>query len=260
MTNKTFEGDFYKLLEKLKFGENFAFTRFSDGEMFIMQNKSLVLDNNSARIDGQVLGGGFTEEDHKSFDPEKHSFFRDRLMDSYTHRQKNYFKGLSCRCCVGEDNFKYMFDIAEDTTEHLTWANLWVNGNYPKFIKEFVPVLSNKKCVVICNERADLTNMPFEVVKDFRVGYNCIVNDYDVIDDIRQWINSNDVEDHVFLLAASSLTNMIVHQLFKENDKNTFIDIGTTLNKYFNMRLDRSYLSSFWSGQFSVDLGKMCIW
>tara|TARA_R110001592_G_scaffold133404_2_gene348619 strand:+ start:1056 stop:1838 length:783 start_codon:yes stop_codon:yes gene_type:complete len=260
MTNKTFEGDFYKLLNKLKSNEQFAFIRFSDGEMFIMQNKSLVLDNHSARINGQVLGGGFTEEDHKSFDPEQHGFFRDKLMDSYTHQQKNYFKGLSCRCCVGQDNFNYMFNVAQDTTEHMTWANLLVNGNYPKFINEFVPELKDKKCVVICNERADLTNMPFEVVKDFRVGQNCIVNNYDVIEDIRQWINGNEIEDHVFLLAASSLTNMIVHQLFEENDTNTFIDIGTTLNKYFNMRLDRSYLSSFWNNHHSPDLEKMCIW
>ena len=43
---KDFHKDFNELLRMLKEGENFAFTRFSDGELFILQNKTLVLADN----------------------------------------------------------------------------------------------------------------------------------------------------------------------------------------------------------------------
>jgi len=36
---KTFTSDFEKLRDKLTSGENFSFTRFSDGELFVLQNK-----------------------------------------------------------------------------------------------------------------------------------------------------------------------------------------------------------------------------
>ena len=41
--SKNFKEEFDKLLGMIKSGENFAFTRFSDGELFIMQNKTVIL-------------------------------------------------------------------------------------------------------------------------------------------------------------------------------------------------------------------------
>ena len=40
-----FKADIFKFLSKIKREENFAFTRFSDGEILIMQNKELVLQS-----------------------------------------------------------------------------------------------------------------------------------------------------------------------------------------------------------------------
>ena len=40
---KNFREDFFKLKRKLGNKENFAFSRFSDGEMYILQNKEVVL-------------------------------------------------------------------------------------------------------------------------------------------------------------------------------------------------------------------------
>ena len=56
MQYKRFEEHFWKLQNKLKNGENFAFSRYSDGEMNIMQNQHLVLDNKSTRLDGKCVG------------------------------------------------------------------------------------------------------------------------------------------------------------------------------------------------------------
>ena len=45
--SKGFKEDFFHLLGKIKKGEHFAFTRFSDGETCIMRNEKLVLASES---------------------------------------------------------------------------------------------------------------------------------------------------------------------------------------------------------------------
>ena len=47
---KHFKEHFFLLFEKLKNKEHFAFSRFSDGELFIMQNKELILADNYYKI------------------------------------------------------------------------------------------------------------------------------------------------------------------------------------------------------------------
>ena len=82
------------LLDKIKNRSNFAFTRFSDGELFIMQNKVLILakDHN---VTGDIKGRNiYTEEEQKEFLPEKHQEYRQKLIECYQYRQGNYFKGI----------------------------------------------------------------------------------------------------------------------------------------------------------------------
>ena len=121
------------------------------------------------------------------------------------------------------------------------------------------PVFNNYKTVFVCNEKADLSVLPF-LVKDFRVGYNAMINDYGLIDTMKTWIDENDIAGHLFLFSASSFSKIAIHQLYEHSDKNTYIDVGTTLNPFMNMRLDRTYLKSFWLGTKGGDLNKICIW
>lgn len=250
---KTFSGHFDMILDKLKSGEHFGYCRFSDGELRIMQNLELKLAADHFQIGDKKSGGHYAAEDHKHFDPKEHEFYHEKLMESYRFKKDNYFVGLSCRCCVGNGDFNQMLEMYDGDTEsdNLTWANLFLNGNYPRFVNEFLPEFKNKKIVYIVNENADLSGLPFEVVKDFRVGKNCIINDYGLIEDIKKWIDENGIEDHVFLFSASSLSNFMVHQLFDHNDKNTYIDVGTTLNPYIGMKARRGYHNGN---------KKMCIW
>jgi hypothetical protein len=256
---KNFEDDFYKILELLKTREPFAFNRFSDGELYILQNMELILDDNLVKIGKRVEKGPYHTADFKRFHPEEHSFYRDRLVDSFKFTKRNYFKGLSCRCCVGDENYQWQLDFHGEYDSNFTWANLLVNGNYPKFIREMYPVFNDYKAVFICNNKNDLSALPF-VVKDFRVGYNAMINDYGLIETIKNWIDKNRIEGHLFLFSASSLSKMAIHQLYEHSDRNTYIDVGTTLNPFMHMRLDRTYLKSFWLGATGSDLNKICIW
>jgi len=256
---KNFRQHFVEFRDKLRTQTHFAFSRFSDGEMHILQNNELKLDNNLIQIGNKVQGGVYQAPDFKHFDPNQHSFYQQKLVESLQYKQSNYYKGISCSCCVGKENFDWQVDLAGGDDESLTWANLWVNGNYPQFISEILPIFYSRDCVFIGHEDANLDRLPF-FVKDFRVGYNAMINDYGKIEEIAEWIRENNIENHVFLFSASSFTNLAVYQLFREFPNNTYIDIGTCLTPMMDMPTHRGYLQAFWTYKINDDIKKICIW
>lgn len=260
---KTFRGDFEFFKNKLINDEHFAFSRFSDGEMFILQNKRLELNENHYVIGNQIGGGWYNKEEQKKFDPNEHQFFRNKLIESIQFKKENYYKGISCRCCVGQESFNFQVDISGGDTSDLSWANLWNNGNYESFINEIIPIFNDKKIIMVINESANLTKLPFKVLKDFRVGTNCFINDYGLIEEIKKYITENNIENHIFLISAASLSNLLIHQLYEFNDKNTYVDIGSTINPIVEMegwKGSRSYLREYWLGEPKNALNKVCIW
>lgn len=257
MRIKDFKQDFYLLLDKFKNKENFAFLRFSDGEMFMLQNKEIILSNKQVKIEGVVnsSGPGHPQYDFKVFDPQQHGIFRDYLIASFLHNQDNYFKGISCKCCVGDINFNWQLENLEGDNDHLTWANLLVNSNYPLFMEEFYPEIKTRGAYVICNERADLSDLSW-VKKDFRIKDNSFA-DLSPILEIKNFIQQNSLVNQVFLFSASSFSNVAQYELFKEFPNNTYIDIGTTLSYEFKIPSKRGYLDQYYSNQ---PVTGNCIW
>jgi len=238
---------------------HFAFSRYSDGELWILQNKELKLSEDVIQVGEQKSPGVYKEADFKHYNPEVHNSFREKLIEAYKYKQPNYYKGISCKCCVGDENFQWQLDLHGGDDESLTWANLWVNGNYPAFIMHTLPILYSKDCVFVGHESADTSKLPF-IKKDFRVGYNAFINDYDKIDIIRQWIKDNNIENHVFLFSASTFTNLAIYELFRDFPNNSYIDIGTCLTPMMNMPTHRGYLQAFWGYRGGADIQKICIW
>jgi hypothetical protein len=256
-----FKQDFFKLLTKLRNGENFAFTRFSDGEICVMQNKQLKLASNQVVVGEKVYGFGYSEDDHKHYDPEVHSFLKDALIRAYKHKQQNYFVGGICNgCnCASAEFADWMHDLYGEIDENLTSTNLLVNSNYPLFVSNFIPILKTKKVVFICSKNADLSKTNLDIVKDFRVGKNCIVNDHHLIKEIKEWITKENITNHVFLFSASSLSEVLIHELYKVNDENTYIDVGTTLHPYMGLDIARDYLKAYHQNFPHPDLKSSCV-
>jgi len=252
--------DFFTLLNKLKNGENFAFTRFSDGEVFVMQNKKVVLETDHVEVGDTRMSFGYSEDDYKEFLPERDGFVREGLLDAFSYKKKGYFVGAGCAACTCaiEEYIPWLQEIYKNGPEHWTTPNLFVNANYPLFVNHFVPEFSNHKIVMVCSENASLEELPFDVVKDFRVGKNCIVNDHHLIGEVSEWIINNDIRDHTFLFSASSLSEILIYKLFNLSDKNSYIDIGTTLHKWLGLSLERDYLKAYWQGQPLADIYKSC--
>ena len=249
-----FKDDFFLLVEKLKNNENFAYTRFSDGEIAIMQNKRLLLANDHVILGETHHNFGYTKND------DEHQKLRQKLLEAYKYKSKNYFVGSICKNCnCASAEFKdWMINEYGSIDNNYTFANLLVNSNYPLFVTHFLKALKGKKVVIVCNETASFSGLPLNVIKDFRVGENCIINDWHLVNEIKNFINDQKLEDAVFLFSASSLSEVLIYELYKEFDNNTYIDVGTTLHKHLGMELSRDYLKSYWGGNLHMDLLRDC--
>jgi len=247
---KDFDKVFDLFIQKLECKENFAFTRFSDGEMFMLQNQPVVLAD-GYYITGQIAGPNvYTEEEQKEFIPQLHQFHRQKLIEALQHKQENYYKGICPREDVGEENFQFQLKLhGEGDDEHLTYASALINKNYRRFVEEMVPLFADREVIYIANKLANLSGLPFKIKKHFQIGRNCPVNDYDTVEKVRSYIEDNDIRDHIVLCSAASLSNYITHECFKDNSNNTFLDIGSCLNPYLELegwKHTRGYLTHYW--------------
>ena len=259
-SSKSFKGDFDLLLTKLKEGVNFSFSRFSDGELYILKNQKLTLSEEGTFCNDKDYDIIYPDRDLKEFNPDKDSFYRDRLVDAFKYNAPNYYKGLTCRCCGTDEQFDWQIEFMGEGDHNLTWANLWLNANYKHFVEELVPAFDQRKLVFVCNEDAQLRDLPFNILKHFVVGRNCLVNNYNLVEDIKAYIDDNSLEDCVFLFSAASLSNILCHQLFEHSNKNTYIDIGTSMHPYFGFELQRAYLQEYWLNEETEFGDRECIW
>jgi hypothetical protein len=261
---KTFKGDFLHIVQLLKDKKHFAFSRFSDGELMVIKNQLIVISQNMAVVHGQAHGGFWGPEEHKVFDPNTQQDFRKKLIECFEHKQENYYKGICCRCCVGEEWFAWQFDnhLSRDEA-HLTWSNVFINSNYPMFIEQALPAMKDHKVVYVCNEIADLSKFPLNLVKDFRVGNNCHIRNVGLVEEMKTWVRENNIKDHLFLFSAASLSNILIYELYKEFPDNVYLDIGSTLNPLLGMNGwmgSRGYLRGYWLNQHDEYSRKECIW
>ena len=65
----------------MKNRENFAFLRFSDGELFVLQNKKLIISKKYWSLENKKYFANFSADDQKKFLPLKHQFYRRKLYD-----------------------------------------------------------------------------------------------------------------------------------------------------------------------------------
>jgi hypothetical protein len=262
---KDFRQAFDVLLNKLKNGENFAFSRFSDGELFILQNKTVVLADNHY-VTGDIRGPNrYTKEEHKEFYPDRHQVYRDKLIECYKHNQDNYFKGIctSTDGHVGKENFDWMIDFHGGDHPNLTYANLLINGNYSRFIEEMVENFVERDILYIVNEMADTSKLPFDIKKHFYIGSNCMIDNYDTSEKVKEYIAKNNVKDAIVLCSAASLSNFVIHDCFKENNNNTFLDIGSCLNPLLGLegwKYTRGYLTGYWLNSNSPFQHQVDVW
>ena len=230
--NKSFSEDIRILREKLNSKENFSFSKYADGEWAVMQNGSI---NNSE----------FWFDNNSVMDTMK----REKLIDSFRFQHPQYYVGISCPCCQGQNTFEAMRDFSEQHPSRMTWANIWVNDNYKYYLSEIMPIFSSSNVVLYCNENSKLNELPFKPKKYFPISNNAWESNWDLIEKSKEYITDYKVKDSLFLFCCGPFGNILCHELTDFNDNNTYIDIGSTLNPFLQTGFHRQYYlqNSFWS-------------
>lgn len=230
-TTKYFSREIEKFYHLLKSRINFSFSKFADKEWDIIRN--IPVSNSEF---------SYSQED---------SFYRDKLIESFKFKETNYFVGISCPCCQGVEYIR-MKEFSEQNENNLTFANVFVNNNYKFFVNNFFEEFKNWEIHLVANKHANISNLPFGIENFYPVENTAWKYNYDYIEEI---IKQNH-ENKLFLFACGSFGNMLSHQLWDNNKKNTYIDIGSTLNSWTNCGgFVRGYQS-----EDNSDSTKICLW
>jgi hypothetical protein len=241
---KLFNDEIAKFHTKLINKENFALARFGDGEMMAMR--------------GDTIASGYGEWNTNG--PESaYSDARYALTTSFQGNTPGYYTGIVCPCCQGMDNFNKMRDeTGAINDDHLTFANVFVNGNYPYFINNIVPVFSERKVVVFANKTSNFQNLPFKHVA-IPVEYNAWIENYNLIDQFRKMLFSDELQsskDGIFLFACGPLGKILAYTGWETNKNHTYLDIGSTLHPW--LLSDKNIRGYYQVG--NPDSTKVCVW
>ena len=104
---RTYRGDLIEFKKKLENREAFAFSRYGEGEM-------------------RILMGKLKRCPEFKYGPQDSTdlFPKERLFDSFRYQSLNYYVGIACPECVGEENFEWAKRNSGPDDEHLTCMSL----------------------------------------------------------------------------------------------------------------------------------------
>ena len=238
--DKDFRKDLQKFEKMLRDKVPFAFSKFADGEWAIIDSTYIDLLD---KYNGEFK---YDPEDSKYHNP------RHRLIDSFTNVAENYFVGIACPCCVGSKTFDAMKIQSGQPESALTWANLWVNNNYQFYMRNIIKLYRQYDVILVCHEKADISGLPFDVDETFRVDKDAWLDSNCIVEKLKdKHANSS---GKLFLFAAGPFGNILASELFKHNNLNTYLDIGSTLDFLMSLGKTRGYLAG------ANTLNKVCIW
>jgi hypothetical protein len=240
---KTFDGDFTKFLNKIKSREHFSLSRWGDGELMILEGKY---------IDIRSKGNG-----EFRYDPNlpQYDLARKLLQEAYVYKDDQYYIGIACPCCVGQEKYQYMKDKSGQDEEHLTWANIFVNANYRRTVNELIPEMNNNSVTIVVNKNSKFDKLPFKPNQIFLVGTDAWLDEENLCGKILENILKHGIKNEIFLIAAGPFANILTYSLWKYGSKeNTYIDIGSILDSYLQLKLTRGYHLG------APTLNKVCVW
>jgi len=209
-------------------------------------------------INGKAIDlSGKCNGEHKySPDNEKDEHYRQILEQSLLHKNDNYYVGLPCRCCVGDKHCDNLRTQSKQDEAQLTWANIFVNANYPEFLESTIATLQDKTINMVCHEKSDLAGLPFKVNDSFNVGANAWSANYDsMLAELSTYIEKKNIENQVFIFCAGVLSNMLIFQLNKAYPNNTYLDVGSVFDDMMGLGQTRKYLKGS-----KKRLKQVCVW
>jgi hypothetical protein len=213
----------------------FALTLFGgDGEWQVIQDKYINVPGEWSYKPGEQL--------------------REHLLSALRWRHPRHYVGVGCKCCTGEARTREWIRLSGQDDEHLTFANLLCNGNYDRYLETWVPLFKGYDIVIAHNECGEWLDLPFQNWIDSvkELGIDCWRNQYAGKQGLIQ--EAAKCGSRLFLISGGTFSRMMVSLLQSINDKNTYIDIGSTLDPLMGIPPNRGYLKGEATRQ------KVCEW
>lgn len=206
-------------MDKIAAGDNFALLRFGDGERKLIEGQAVVAQEGWCSTGKTKLG--------------------DALYDALSLTGDNVYIGISCPCCSADD---YRFYLNNIKTKNVTFANIFVNINYPDFLMAFEGL--KREAVVIANHRG----------VNQRIANLCVKKYYPISDDCVNYFETEfpklmnsikdengNVRDMLYVISAGPLAEPIIYELYNNNPNNCYIDFGSSIDKYIHRKDTRPY-------------------
>jgi uncharacterized protein (DUF779 family) len=167
------------------------------------------------------------------------------LGNTLKNNHDDWFYGISCSCCDERAHKIYINNLLNRSKvklDHITYSNLWVNGNYSKF-KQSVESLQ-ESVVVIANKLGVDKKYPFQVEKFYPIETDCIslweTEKEQFLDDMYSKLSG--YNNTLFFVSAGPLSEVIIEFLWNKNKSNRYIDVGSALDEYTKGCKTRSYM------------------
>lgn len=223
-TTSTFRSDLEFLLEKLKNRDKFVFSKYADGEYMILTNNSI------KNCDGW------------KFNPKTNDKEYQLLLESFRYDHPDYYVGISCPCCQPKSHVNWMRDNVG--SKNITWANIFVNSNYSFFVDNFIPEFNKweGKVTLFANEKGLNKELPFKVDNYIPLHINSWKEPHlsNIIEETLPL--SKEEDNQLFLFSAGPLGNILSYLMHSQNQNNTYLDIGSTINPW-TVGNNRNYLN-----------------
>jgi len=200
------------------------FARYADGEAGLMVGKTF---NQFNQIDGWNSNG--------------YNQFNIDLYNAFKHKDLNYFYAISCKCCDSA-NKHYLLSETNTPIENITYANLWINGNYFLFKDRLSEI--KEDVILVGNQQGVDQTFPFkvnsyfpiskQVVEDWNINKDCIIDNF--LDKV------NNKENPLVLFMAGPLAEVLISLSYQNKIKGRFVDVGSALDEFIFGRKTRPYM------------------
>lgn len=224
---KFFE-DFNVFWDKIKSFENFSFVRYADGEVMLMEGRSVDKNTQAFMVDNWYSENKLTKlgiDLYESLSTEDDKFYY--AISSKTDNLRDY-EFLSNRI---------------NNKKNITFANLWINANYEKTFENIKNI--SRDVVLVCNENCKPEKMPFSVIHFLPFPNDC-VNFWESENSLKFKEEIVDLSskhfDKFFIVCCGPASAVIIKNMFLNNKNNTYVDFGSALDFFIHGKITRPYM------------------
>ena len=225
-----FEQDFHYFWELIEKNINFAFARYADGEVMLMNSIPVKEGTQAFSVDKWSAPAALTKVGKD-------------LRESLNHTEENYYYAISSKSDNLSD-YSFLKKEIKQSDQKITFVNLWINGNYQKSIEKYS--LLKRAPILICNYEAQKENFPFKVARIIPFPNNCIEYWETEGDNFIKMLITEvgDKHNELFFISCGPVSEIIIDKLYRNNPNNTYIDVCSSIYEFVHQYKTRPYMDN----------------